>query len=89
VTKALAQAKPSQSQAPIYGFGLAWGFRKPKPPQARPKLGLSGQAGPCTALCAMCRVREHRNMGSKLNVRIANGLDENGYPGLAVFRVPT
>ena len=28
------------------GFGLAWGFKKPKPPQARPKLGLSGQAGP-------------------------------------------
>ena len=28
------------------GFGLAWYLRKPKPPQARPMPGLSGQAGP-------------------------------------------
>ena len=28
------------------GFGLAWGLRKPKPAQAKPKPGLSGQAGP-------------------------------------------
>jgi len=40
----VAQAKPSRSQAMVDGFGLAWGFRKPKLPQARPKLGLSGQA---------------------------------------------
>jgi hypothetical protein len=45
ISKALAQAKPSQSQAPFNGFGLAWVFRKPKLSQARPKLGLSGQAG--------------------------------------------
>ncbi|KAH9961828.1 hypothetical protein BC827DRAFT_1155250 [Russula dissimulans] len=36
------QAKPSQGQAPIDGFGLAWSFTKPKPPQAKPKPGLLG-----------------------------------------------
>jgi hypothetical protein len=46
MTKALAQAKPSQSQALVEGFGLAWEFSKPKPPQAKPKPGLLGQAGP-------------------------------------------
>jgi hypothetical protein len=30
----------------IDGFGPAWHLRKPKPPQAKPKPGLSGQAGP-------------------------------------------
>jgi hypothetical protein len=50
MTKALAQAKPSQSQAPVEGFGLAWEFSKPKPPQAKPKLGLLGQARPGTTL---------------------------------------
>jgi hypothetical protein len=44
--KAAAWAKPSQGQAVFKGFGLAWDFKKPKPPQARPKPGLSGQAGP-------------------------------------------
>ena len=44
-TKAMAWAKPSQSQAVSGGFGLAWGLRKPKLPQARPKPGFSGQAG--------------------------------------------
>ena len=33
-------------QAVFGGFGLAWHLRKPKPPQARPKPGLSGQAVP-------------------------------------------
>jgi hypothetical protein len=40
------KAGPSQSRAPINGFGLAWGLRKPKPAQAKPKPGLPGQAGP-------------------------------------------
>jgi len=44
--KAVAQAKPSRSQAVAGGFGLAWVFRKPKPSQAKPKPRLSGQAGP-------------------------------------------
>ena len=35
--KALAQAKPSQSQAKAGAYGLAWAIRKPKPPQAKPK----------------------------------------------------
>ena len=48
--KAKAWAKPSQSQAGSGSFGLAWALTKPKLPQARPKPGLSGQAGPCTAL---------------------------------------
>src|SRR5882757_7598982 len=48
--KALAQAKPSQSQALVGGFGLAWDFRKPKPPQARPKPGLPGQSRAGTSL---------------------------------------
>ena len=33
-------------QALNVGLHLAWGFLKPKPPQAKPKLGLPGQAGP-------------------------------------------
>jgi hypothetical protein len=45
-TKAMAWAKPSRSQAVSGSFGLAWGLRKPKLSQARPKLGLSGQARP-------------------------------------------
>ena len=44
--KAAAWAKPSWSQAVFGGFGLAWGLREPKPAQAKPKPGLSGQAGP-------------------------------------------
>ena len=40
------EAGPSQGQAPNLGLGSAWGFRKPEPPQAEPKLGLPGQAGP-------------------------------------------
>ena len=42
----MAWAKPSQGQAVVDGFGLAQDFRRPKPPQARPKPWLSGQAGP-------------------------------------------
>ena len=49
-TKAAAWAKPSRSQAVTGGFGLAWGLTKPKPPQARPKPRLPGQAGPCPVL---------------------------------------
>ena len=41
----MAWARPSQGQAVFDGFGLAWGLRKPKLPQAKPKPGLSGQAG--------------------------------------------
>jgi hypothetical protein len=37
---------PKPGQALFAGFGLAWGLGKPKPPQAKPKPGLSGQAGP-------------------------------------------
>ena len=36
-SKALAQAKPSQSQAKASAYGLAWHIGKPKPPQAKPK----------------------------------------------------
>jgi hypothetical protein len=43
MTKALAQAKPSQSQAVVEDFGLPWEFSKTKPPQAKPKPGLLGQ----------------------------------------------
>jgi hypothetical protein len=39
-------AGPSQSQAVPNGFGSAWRLRKPKLPQAKPKPGLPGQAGP-------------------------------------------
>ena len=39
-------AGPGQSQGPYTGLGLAKGLRKPKPPQAEPKPGLPGQAGP-------------------------------------------
>ncbi|KAH9954209.1 hypothetical protein BC827DRAFT_1278799 [Russula dissimulans] len=38
--------QPRPSQAPFNGFGPAWVFKKPKPSQARPKPGLSGQARP-------------------------------------------
>jgi hypothetical protein len=30
----------------VSGFGPGWEFRKPNLPQAKPKPGLSGQAGP-------------------------------------------
>ena len=39
-----------QSQANFLAFGLAWDFTKPELPKARPKLGLSGQAGAGTSL---------------------------------------
>ena len=42
----MAWAKSSQSQALVDSFGLAWGLKKPKLPQAKPKLGLLSQAGP-------------------------------------------
>jgi len=44
--KAAAWAGPSQGQAVKDGFGPAHDFTKPKLLQAKPKLGLSGQAGP-------------------------------------------
>src|SRR5258708_5712197 len=43
--KATAWARPSQGQAMKDGFGLACDFMKPKLLQAKPKLGLLGQAG--------------------------------------------
>ena len=33
-------------KALVGGFGLAQGFAKPKPPKAKPKPGLLGQARP-------------------------------------------
>ena len=45
-TKATAWARPSQGQALVDGFGLACVLRKPKPPQAKPKPQLWGQARP-------------------------------------------
>ena len=49
--KAVAWARPGQSQAMIGGFGSAQDFSRPKPPQAKPKLGLLGQAGDRTEKC--------------------------------------
>ena len=51
--KAGAQAKARPGQANVSAFGLACDFTKPKPPKARPKPGLSGQAGAGTSLGAM------------------------------------
>ena len=51
--KAMAWAKPGQGQAVSGGFGLAQLLRKPKPPQAKPKPGLLGQAGPGKSLPLM------------------------------------
>ncbi len=48
--KALAWAKARPSQARLLAFGPAHDFLKPKPPKARPKPGLSGQAGAGTSL---------------------------------------
>jgi hypothetical protein len=42
----VAWAGPGQSQAVSGGFDSAQDFRRPKPPQAKPKPGLLGQAGP-------------------------------------------
>ena len=39
-----------QTQANFLAFGLAWNFTEPELPKARPKLGLSGQAGASTSL---------------------------------------
>ncbi|KAH0588451.1 hypothetical protein H2248_004293 [Termitomyces sp. 'cryptogamus'] len=44
--QATAWAKRSQSQAAIGGLGSAQCWSEPEPPQARPKPGLLGQAGP-------------------------------------------
>jgi Endonuclease-reverse transcriptase len=52
----VAWAKPSRGQAAVEGFGLAWDFRKPRPPQARPKPRLSGQAGPEHHYCQHSRI---------------------------------
>jgi hypothetical protein len=48
--KAGAQAKARPGQANFLAFGLACDFTKPEPPKARPKPGLSGQAGAGTSL---------------------------------------
>ena len=49
-SKAPAWAKARPSQAQLLAFGPAHNFLKPKPPKARPKPGLSGQAGASTSL---------------------------------------
>jgi len=36
-SKAMAQAKPNQSQSLALAFGLAWRFSKPRPLQAKPE----------------------------------------------------
>jgi hypothetical protein len=51
--KAPAWAKARPGQALPLAFGLAYDFAKPEPPQARPKPGLSGQAGAGTSLGSM------------------------------------
>ena len=48
--KAPAWAKAKPSQAWLLAFGPAHNFLKPRPPKARPKPGLSGQAGAGTSL---------------------------------------
>ena len=58
--KALAQAKARPGQARILALGPAHDFFKPKPPKARPKPGLSGQARAGTSLLGTCnQPREH------------------------------
>jgi hypothetical protein len=42
----MAWARPGQGQAMSGSFGSAQVLSRPKPPQAKPKLGLLGQAGP-------------------------------------------
>ena len=49
-SKAPAWAKARPSHAQLLAFGPAHNFLKPKPPKARPKPGLSGQAGASTSL---------------------------------------
>jgi len=44
--QAAAQAKAKPKPAMFDGFGLACRSQKPEPSKARPKLRLSGQAGP-------------------------------------------
>ena len=56
--KPLAWAKARPSQAQLLAFGLAHNFLKPEPPKARPKPGLSGQAGAGTSLFLI----SHSNM---------------------------
>jgi hypothetical protein len=48
--KALAWAKARPGQAGVLALGLAHNFLKPRPPKARPKPGLSGQARAGTSL---------------------------------------
>ena len=51
-SKAPAWAKARPSQAQLLAFSPAHNFFKPELPKARPKLGLSGQAGADTSLIA-------------------------------------
>ena len=44
--KAMAQAKPSQSQSLALAFGLAWRFSEPRPLKPSQSHWLSGQAKP-------------------------------------------
>lgn len=46
VPEAVTEPKPSPGFGPALAYSLAWEFWKPKLPQAKPKPGLPGQAGP-------------------------------------------
>jgi hypothetical protein len=48
--KALAQAKPSHSQAKAGAYSLAWGIGKPKPPQAKPSQNNTSHGGMAMAM---------------------------------------
>jgi len=54
-TKARAWAKARPGQALLLAFGPARRFVKPKPDEARPKPGLSSQAGASKSLLSMPR----------------------------------
>lgn len=45
-----APSRETEPRPTAFSFVLAWRFQKPKPEEARTKLGLSGQAGPCKPL---------------------------------------
>src|SRR6266567_1807014 len=58
--KAPAWAKAKPSQARLLALGPAHDFPKPKPPKARPKPGLPGQAGAVTSLVVVDNVGDAR-----------------------------
>ncbi|KAJ7133986.1 hypothetical protein C8R43DRAFT_1239305 [Mycena crocata] len=55
--------------SPVWGFGLGLAILKPKPPQAGPKPGLPGRAGPWTSL---------RFTGGLLHIFVACGTRDFG-----------